>query len=167
MKVCITHNINFLSLEKPQLLTDNYEETHFIAIKKYPVGSCGGSPVNQSVALNCRANNYQEIRWYKNGELLDLSSEETTYNQTSGELVIRREDACELLGVYQCFASNDVDTVHASTRVLPFGKEAPSNTVTELLECFNRLAKPSRKAGATLSQQPPEWVCTRHQIISA
>ena len=134
---------------------------------KYPVGSCIESPANQSVTLSCRANNYQEITWYKNGELLKPNSEGTMYNQISGELVIRREDACELLGVYQCFASNDIDTVHVSTRVLPFGKEVPSNTVTKLLlECFNRLAKPSWKARADLSQQPQPWVYTRHQITS-
>ena len=131
-------------IDRPQLLTDFYEETQFIIIKTNPIGSCRGSPVNQSVTLNCKANNYREISWYKNGELLDLNSEGTTFNQTTGDLVIRREDACELLGVYQCFASNEIDTVHVSTRVLPFGKEI-STIVTELLECFNRVAQPSRK----------------------
>ena len=115
--------IIFSSLDRPQLSTDLYRETHFITIKNNPVGSCRGSPANQSVMLNCKANNYQEISWYKNGKLLDLNNEGTTFNQTTGDLVIRREDACDLLGVYQCFTSNEIDTVHVSTRVLPFGKE--------------------------------------------
>ena len=87
------------------------------------IRGCVDSPVNQSITLTCKADGHQEISWYKNGELLDLNSEEITFNQTSGDLVIRREDACDLLGVYQCFASNDIDTVHVSTRVLPFGKK--------------------------------------------
>ena len=117
---CIRPMIIFPSLDRPQLSTDL--ETHFITIKTNPIGSCRGSPVNQSITLTCKADGHQEISWYKNGELLDLNSEEITFNQTSGDLVIRREDACNLLGVYQCFASNDIDTVHVSTRVLPFGK---------------------------------------------
>ena len=76
--------------------------------------------------MECLASGHMSVTWYKNGEVLELSSEGTMYNQTSGELVIRREDACELLGIYQCFASNDIDTVHVSTRVLPFGKDFPS-----------------------------------------
>ena len=112
--------ILFPSLDRPQLSTDL--ETYFITIKTNPVDSCRGSPVNQSITLTCKADGHREISWYKNGELLDLNSEEIMFNQTSGDLVIRREDACDLLGVYQCFASNDIDTVHVSTRVLPFGK---------------------------------------------
>ena len=118
------HNL-FISLEKPQLLTENnYVENHFITIRSdADIHGCISSPVNQSVTLTCKAVGQQEISWYKNGELLDLNSEGTTFNQTTGDLVIRREDACDLLGVYQCFASNEIDTVHVSTRVLPFGKE--------------------------------------------
>ena len=98
-------------------------ENHLIEIRHdADVNGCRGSLQNQSVTMNCNASGYTVISWYKNGELLDLTGEGTVFNQTSGDLVIRREDACELLGVYQCFASNDIDTVHVSTRVLPFGK---------------------------------------------
>ena len=111
-------------LEKPQLLTeDDYAENHFIIIRS-DVNGCRGSPVNQSVTLNCKANDHLKVRWYKNGELLDLDSEGIIFNQTTGDLIIRREDACELLGVYQCFASNENDTVHMSTRVLPLGEKS-------------------------------------------
>ena len=80
--------------------------------------------MNQFVTLKCNVSSPATIRWYKNGELLDLDSEGMTYNQTTGDLIIRREDACELLGVYQCFASNEIDTVHVSTRVLPLGEKS-------------------------------------------
>ena len=143
----ISHHSSMCYLvEKPQLLTEsNYVENRFIKIRSdADIHGCMDSPVNQSVTLNCKAENYQEISWYKNGELLDLDSEGTMFNQTTGDLVIRREDACELLGVYQCFASNEIDTVHVSTRVLPLGKESLL-IVTVLLECFNRVAKPSRE----------------------
>ena len=103
------------------------KENHFIKIRSdADVFGCRGSPVNQSITINCNISGHREISWYKNGELLDLNSEEIKFNQTSGDLVIRREDACDLLGVYQCFASNDIDTVHVSTRVLPFGKKSYS-----------------------------------------
>ena len=99
-------------------------ENHFIEIRSdADIRGCLESLVNQSVTMNCNANGHRTIKWYKNGELLDLNSEGTMFNQTTGDLVIRREDACELLGVYQCFASNETDTVHVSTRVLPFGKD--------------------------------------------
>ena len=99
------------------------KENHFIKIRSdADVFGCRESPVNQSITINCNISGHREISWYKNGKLLDLNSEEIKFNQTSGDLVIRREDACDLLGVYQCFASNDIDTVHVSTRVLPFGK---------------------------------------------
>ena len=158
--------LDFSLLEGTQLLITNSNdvETHFIKIKSdADLTGCRGSPINQTVVLKCRADNYREIRWYKNGELLDLSSEDISYNQTSGELVIRREDACELLGIYQCFASNDIDTVHVSTRVLPLGKEAPSNIVTELLECFNRLAQPSREAGVGVIHYTDYRIYTQSQ----
>ena len=105
-------------------------ENHFINIRSdADVTGCINSIVNQSVTLNCKASGYLSINWYKNGELLDIDSEEITFNQTTGDLMIRREDPCELLGVYQCFASNEIDTVHVSTRVLPFGKESSPNNV--------------------------------------
>ena len=85
--------------------------------------------MNQSVILNCKASGYLSINWYKNGELLDIDSEGITFNQTTGDLIIRREDPCELLGVYQCFASNEIDTVHVSTRVLPVGEKSSANNV--------------------------------------
>ena len=132
------------SLDRPQLSTDLYQDTQFIIIKTNPIGSCSGSPANQSVMINCNISGHTAVSWYKNGELLDLNSEGTMFNQTTGDLVIRREDACELLGVYQCFASNEIDTVHVSTRVLPLGKESLL-IVTVLLDCFNRLAQSSRK----------------------
>ena len=99
-------------------------ENHFIYIRSdADVTGCINSTVNQSVTLNCKASGYLSINWYKNGELLDIDSEGITFNQTTGDLIIRRGDPCELLGVYQCFASNEIDTVHVSTRVLPFGEE--------------------------------------------
>ena len=115
----------FVSSEQQKLLIqDMNKENHFISISHSgPIDGCDTSLVNQSVTMKCLASGHMSVTWYKNGEVLELSSEGTMYNQTSGELVIRREDACELLGVYQCFASNDIDTVHVSTRVLPFGKE--------------------------------------------
>ena len=98
---------------------------HFIKIRSdADVNGCRESLVNQSVTLNCKATGHSVINWYKNGEVLDLNDEEIVFNQTTGDLTIRREDACELLGIYQCFASNEIDTVAASTmRVLPFGEE--------------------------------------------
>ena len=118
--------ITIVSLEQQQLLIEDVAlVTHFIKIKAVAdITGCIDSPVNQSVTLNCKANGYKVINWYKNGELLDVDSEGTTFNQTTGDLIIRREDACDLLGVYQCFASNEIDTVHVSSRVLPFGKAA-------------------------------------------
>ena len=153
--------LDLLLLENSQLLIIKGDdvETHFIKIRSdADLVGCRRSPINQSVVLNCRANNHREIRWYKNGELLDLSSEGTMYNQTSGELVIKREDACELLGVYQCFASNDTDTVHISTRVLPLGKDVSSNNSTILLDCFNRLAQPSRGARVGVIHYTDYWI---------
>ena len=119
-----TYTIAFASLEQQQLLIEDMAiESHFITIRSdADVVGCRETPVNQSVTMNCNISGHTSIKWYKNGELLDLNSEGTTFNQTTGDLVIRREDACELLGVYQCFASNEIDTVHVSTRVLPFGK---------------------------------------------
>ena len=100
------------------------KENYFITIRSdTDVVGCRETPANQSVTMNCNISGHTSIKWYKNGELLDLNSEGTTFNQTTGDLVIRRKDACELLGVYQCFASNEIDTVHVSTRVLPFGKQ--------------------------------------------
>ena len=125
-----THTHLVLSLIVPigtELQLSNTKENHFIMIKSdADVNGCRGTERNQSVTMKCMTSDHRSITWYKNGEVLDLSSEGTMYNQMSGELVIRREDACELLGVYQCFASNDIDTVHVSTRVLPFGKDIPS-----------------------------------------
>ena len=101
------------------------KENHFIEIRSdADVFGCRESPQYQSVTMSCNISGHQEISWYKNGKLLDLNNEGTTFNQTTGDLVIRREDACDLLGVYQCFASNEIDTVHVSTRVLPLGKES-------------------------------------------
>ena len=80
--------------------------------------------MNQTVTLHCKASDYLTISWYKNGEVLELNNEDTVFNQTTGDLVIRREDPCDLLGVYQCFVSNEIDTVHVSTRVLPFGEKS-------------------------------------------
>ena len=119
------------------MLTESkYVENYFIKIRSdADIHGCIDSPLNQSVTLNCNISGHTTISWYKNGELLDINSEGTTFNQTTGGLIIRREDACELLGVYQCFASNEIDTVHVSTRVLPFGKEISTN-MNELLECF-------------------------------
>ena len=112
----------YYSLEK-EILADIYAENHFITIRSdADVYGCRESPVNQSVTLNCKATGHSVINWYKNGEVLDLNDEEIVFNQTTGDLTIRREDACELLGIYQCFASNEIDTVHVSTRVLPLGK---------------------------------------------
>ena len=109
-----------------QLLMENVTlENHFINIRSdADITGCRDSPKNQSVTLNCKASGYLSINWYKNGEVLDVDSEGSTFNQTTGDLIIRRKDACELLGVYQCFASNEIDTVQVSTRVLPFGEES-------------------------------------------
>ena len=116
------------SLGKPLLQTDDIVENHFITIKHDALNGCNSS-VNQSVTLNCKASGYLSINWYKNGELLDIDSEGITFNQTTGDLMIRRKDPCELLGVYQCFVSNEIDTVHVSTRVLPFGEQSSPNNV--------------------------------------
>ena len=140
----VSSGYEYIAIGTP-LKFHNMKENHFIKIRSdADVFGCRESPVNQSVIMNCNADGHQTMKWYKNGELLDLNSEGTMFNQTTGELVIRREDACELLGVYQCFASNEIDTVHVSTRVLPLGKESLL-IVTVLLECFNRVAQPSRK----------------------
>ena len=107
-----------------RLQLDSIMENHYITIKSdTDIYSCRGSPKNQSVTIRCTTSGAAMIRWYKNGELLDVDSEGTTFNQTTGELIIRKEDPCELLGVYQCFVSNEIDTVQVSTRVLPFGEE--------------------------------------------
>ena len=114
------------------------EENHFIKIRSNADSTgCRHSQMNQSVALNCKATGYLSIDWYKNGELLDVDSEGTTFNQTTGDLIIRREDPCELLGVYQCFVSNEIDTVQVSTRVLPFGEESsPYNVCVCVCVCM-------------------------------
>ena len=98
---------------------------HYITVRSdADINGCRGSPENQSVTLHCSTRSVAIIQWYKNGEVLDVDSEGTTFNQTTGDLIIRREDPCELLGVYQCFASNEIDTVQVSTRVLPFGEDS-------------------------------------------
>ena len=148
----IVNTITFVSVEQQELLIEDVRiENHFIMIRHdADIHGCIGSPVNQSVTLTCKADGYQEISWYKNGGLLDLNNEEIMFNQTTGDLVIRREYACDLLGVYQCFASNEIDTVHVSTRVLPFGKEIlliPVHVhviMDSHYECTKRHNKPSR-----------------------
>ena len=118
------HNYEHVAIGTP-LQLHNQVENHFIMIRSdVDVVGCRGSLLNQSVTLKCNVSSPAAIRWYKNGELLDLDSEGMTFNQTTGDLIIRREDACELLGVYQCFASNENDTVHVSTRVLPLGEKS-------------------------------------------
>ena len=120
---CI-YMIPFVSIEQELLMLNMNIENHFIKVSHMGENDgCNASPANQSVTMKCMKSDHMSVTWYKNGEVLDLSSEGTMYNRMSGELVIRREDACELLGIYQCFASNDIDTVHVSTRVLPLGKE--------------------------------------------
>ena len=105
-------------------------ENHYITIRSdADPNGCIDSLQDQSVTLDCNINSLATIQWYKNGELLDTNSEGITFNQTTGDLIIRRGDPCELLGVYQCFASNEIDTVHVSTRVLPFGEESSPNNV--------------------------------------
>ena len=61
--------------------------------------------------------------WYKNGQLLDVNSSDIVFNQISSSWTITKNNPCDLLGVYQCFVSNEVGTVHVSTRVLPLGEE--------------------------------------------
>jgi len=109
-------------IEKPLLFDTNYVETQFVEINKDQPG-CHNESGNQSISLHCNATDYQEMIWYKNGQLLNINSRDIVYNQTTSSWTITKNNPCDLLGVYQCFVSNEVGTVHISTRVLPFGEE--------------------------------------------
>ena len=99
------------------------QETQFVRIKSNQLG-CPAEADYQSVSLYCNATGYQEMIWYKNGQLLDVnSSTDIVFNQTTSSWTITKNNPCDLLGVYQCFVSNEVGTVHVSTRVLPLGEE--------------------------------------------
>ncbi|XP_065909914.1 uncharacterized protein [Dysidea avara] len=107
-------------LEKPLLFDINYVETHFVKINK-DIPGCQDVSDIQSVSLHCNATSYEEMIWYKNGQLLDVNSSDIVFNQTTSNWTITKNNPCDLLGVYQCFVSNEVGTVHVSTRVLPLG----------------------------------------------
>ena len=103
--------------EKPQLLLySDYDQ--FVRIKSNQLG-CPIEVDSQSISLYCNATGYQEMTWYKNGQLLNINSTDIVYYQTT----TTKNNPCDLLGVYQCFVSNEVGTVHISTRVLPLGEE--------------------------------------------
>jgi len=95
---------------------------HFVKIRSDKLG-CSYASNTQSISLHCNATGYQEMIWYKNGQLLDVNSTDIVYNQTTSSWTITKNNPCDLLGVYQCFVSNKVGTVHVSTRVLPLGEE--------------------------------------------
>ena len=113
----------FALTEIPKLLLNmDYVDNQFVRIKSNQFG-CPTEVVNQSVSLHCNATGYQEMIWYKNGQLLDVNSTDIVFNQTTSSWTITKNNPCDLLGVYQCFVSNEVGTVHVSTRVLPLGEE--------------------------------------------
>jgi len=109
-------------IEKPLFFDTNYVETQFVEVNTDKPG-CHNVSGNQSISLYCNATGYQEMIWYKNGQLLDVNSTDIVYNQTTSGWTITKTNPCNLLGVYQCFVSNEVGTVHISTRVLPLGEE--------------------------------------------
>ena len=113
----------FTFTERPSLsLGLNYTDIQFVRIKSNQLG-CLDEVDNQSISLQCNATGYQEMIWYKNGQLLDVNSTDIVYNQTTSSWTITKSNPCDLLGVYQCFVSNEVGTAHVSTRVLPLGEE--------------------------------------------
>ena len=107
--------------EKPQLFLDP-DNDQLVRIKSNQL-VCPVEVDSQSISLYCNGTDYQEMIWYKNGQLLDVNSTDIVYNQTTSSWTLTKNNPCDLLGVYQCFVSNEVGTVHVSTRVLPLGEE--------------------------------------------
>jgi len=119
----IVYCLFICTIEKPKLLGTDYVGTQFVRIKSNHFG-CPVEADYQSISLNCNATGYQEMIWYKNGKLLNVNrSKDIVFNQTTSSWTITKNNPCDLLGVYQCFVSNEVGTVHVSTRILPLGEE--------------------------------------------
>ena len=53
---------------------------------------------------------------------MNLTDYNITDNVGNNTWIIQGGDPCRLIGYWQCFATNEVGTVHNEIRVLPYGK---------------------------------------------
>ena len=121
--MCMYH---FLCIHTgPRLL--NTSPSQYLLIKPDGDNNCDQSPHNQTVTLQCQVTGHPSpvISWYHNGELVNF----TDYFDNTTIIIVENNtwtlqggDPCNLIGYWQCFATNNVGTVHSTTRVLPFGE---------------------------------------------
>ena len=52
---------------------------------------------------------------------MNLTDYNITDNVGNNTWIIQGGDPCRLIGYWQCFATNEVGTVHNEARVLPYG----------------------------------------------
>ncbi|XP_065909622.1 uncharacterized protein [Dysidea avara] len=108
----------------------NTSPSQYILIKPDGDNNCDQSPHNQTVTLQCQVTGHPSpvISWYHNGELVNF----TDYFDNTTIIIVENNtwtlqggDPCNIIGYWQCFATNNVGTVHSTTRVLPYGWRNP------------------------------------------
>ena len=104
----------------------NPSSSQYLLIKPDDDNNCDQSPHNQTVTLQCQVTGHPSpvISWYHNGELVNFTDylDNTTIIVENNTWTLQGGDPCNLIGYWQCFATNNVETIHSTTRVLPFGE---------------------------------------------
>ena len=104
----------------------NSSPSQYLLIKPDGDNNCDQSPHNQTLTLQCQVTGHPSpvISWYHNGELVNFTDyfDNTTIIAENNTWTLQGGDPCNLIGYWQCFATNNVGTVYSTTRVLPFGE---------------------------------------------
>ena len=108
------------------LVIHNSSPSQCLLIKPDGDNNCDQSSHNQTLTLQCQVTGHPSpvISWYHNGELVNFTDyfDNTTITVENNTWTLQGGDPCNLIGYWQCFATNNVETVHSTTRVLPFGE---------------------------------------------
>jgi len=104
----------------------NSSPSQYLLIKPDGDNNYDQSPHNQTLTLQCQVTGHPSpvINWYHNGELVNFTDyfDNTTIIVKNNTWTLQGGDPSNLIGYWQCFATNNVGTVHSTTRVLPFGE---------------------------------------------